>query len=122
MLVAVRESSGPYGDCHPQETVYLLVLALEYWHFVHILYDICRIIVDFHFVQMPLVILCPLLLSMMRNSLMRNISGMCLICWSSTTENCCHFILHFCNVRKRSLQSKAPWFVDLERTIDVKCT
>jgi hypothetical protein len=28
----------------------------------------------------------------------RNVS-----CWSSTTENCCHFILHFCSVRKRSL-------------------
>lgn len=104
MLVAVWESSGPYRDCHPQKTVYLLVLALEYWHFERILYDICRIIVDFHFVQMPIVILCPLLLSIMcNNSLMRNIAGMCLTCWSSTTENCCHFILHFCNVRKRSL-------------------
>jgi hypothetical protein len=92
---------------NPQETLYLLVLALEYWHFECILYDICRIIVDFHFVQMLIVILCPLLLSIMRNnSLMRNIAGMCLICWSSRTENCCHFILHFCNVRKRSLLSK----------------
>ncbi len=60
--------------------MYLLVLALEYWHFEHILYDICRIIVDFHFVQMPIVILCPLLLSSMcNNSLMRNIAGMCLV-------------------------------------------
>jgi len=104
MLVAVWESSGPYRDCHPQETLYLLLLALEYWHFEHILYDICRIIVDFHFVQMLIVILCPLLLSIMcNNSLMRNIAGMYLICWSSRTENCYHFILHFCNVRKRSL-------------------
>lgn len=86
------------GDCVPS-CVGIRVLAL-WTHFVWYLQNnswlsFCTD-ADCNTLSTALSIMC-------NNSLMRNIAGMCLTCWSSTTENCCHFILHFCNVRKRSL-------------------